>query len=114
MENADVLKSLVCPLWGLSSWYSKDAERRRGLYGASDGGDKGAPAGAVVVAVIMILFGVFTLCGIVKAFMCGSKTTNLGGSGFIWGLLGLIIPLPAIIFLFAGNCRVEDMGGWNQ
>jgi hypothetical protein len=54
--------------------------------------------------------GIFTICGVIKAFMCGSNPTNLGGSGFIWGLLGLFIPLPAIIFLFAGHCQVQDMG----
>lgn len=108
MEREDVFKTLVCPAWGLTSWYSKDAEQKNRLYGGN-GSDSSTAAGAMVVMIILFLSVILTLGGIIKAFMCGSNPTNLGGSGFIWGLLGLFIPLPAIIFLFAGHCKVGDM-----
>ena len=104
MERDDLVKTLVCPAWGLSSWHSKEAEKKQ-LYGGSKD-DKDAMVGGTIFLIVMLLFGVLTVCGVVKAFMCGSSSTNLGGSGFIWGLLGLFIPLPAIIFLFAGHCQV--------
>jgi hypothetical protein len=108
MQREDVFKTLVCPVWGLAAWRSKDTEKNGGpLYGESPQGNAGAAA--LIGAILVLVFFILTLCGIIKAFMCGSNPTNLGASGFVWGLLGLFIPLPALIFLFAGRCDMQGL-----
>jgi len=110
METTDIVKTLVCPIWGLTSWCSKRTDKKNTLYGAAAPPTDALPTGAayvglVIVTVLLFIPAILTLCGIIKAFMCGSNKTNLGASGFIWGFLGLFIPLPAIIYLFAGHCE---------
>ena len=109
METTDIVKTLVCPIWGLASWSSKRADKKNKLYGDATSPNDPPPTGAAAAGVVIIMILLFipailTLCGIIKAFMCGSNSTSLGASGFIWGLLGIFIPLPAIIYLFAGHC----------
>jgi len=110
METADIVKTLVCPIWGIASWSAKrTANNKKGnLYGDAPPSAPPPPgAAATILVLVCCIFvpAILTLCGIVKAFMCGSNPTSLGGSGFIWGLLGIFVPLPAIIYLFAGHCK---------
>jgi len=106
-KPSDVIKTLVCPIWGLASWTSKRRnEKNDKVYGDAPPAPPPAPGMGVVVIflLLVILPALLTVCGVIKAFMCGPNQTNPGASGFVWGLLGCVIPLPAIIYLFAGRC----------
>jgi len=122
MEASDIVKTLVCPIWGIASWNSKRIEKQTDaqIYGDAPQapGTISATAASLGIFLFVLLFvvlPVLAVCGIIKAFMCGPNPTNLGGSGFIWGILGIFVPGPvAIFYLFAGHCKSAIPDGYSK
>lgn len=109
--NPTFAKFLTSPLVGALDGIRGRDRREERVYG----GDIWEPSPAVLLIILIAFLSAFILwiMGMLKAFKCGTRTTNLGGTGSTWGLVILIFGLVtgpvgillALIFLVAGGCQ---------
>lgn len=73
---------------------------------------------SVLISVVWIIFLIFTLVGMSKAFSCGSAMTNFGLTGTGWGVIILVLGLVmtpvgglfGIAFAIGGGCMPRLLG----
>lgn len=114
---------ILCPIVALlDRSSSNENEKAASTYGAVNPVtmtlDLPNPVTVWIMAVMWIIFLMFALVGMSKAFSCGSAMTNFGLTGTGWGVIILVLGLVmtpvgglfGIAFALGGGCMPGLLG----